>query len=159
MSTATRTESLPSMDFTSAADILKRMSESSSQAHATFASYDDQLDINKATTVEFNHIRSTLPTVQPFKLMYSEPAWLASTLDDVFKFVYINFMYSPLCQIEPDWKKRVFNIFKLWEDAARQIIKEEFALQFYKECRELKLSSAMYNLEKAYQAANHEWCI
>ena len=159
MSTVIRTASLPSMDFTSAADILKKMSESSLQAYATCSCYDDQPHINRATTVEFNHIQSTLPTVQPFKLMYAEPAWLASTLDDVFKFVYINFMYSPLCQLEPDWKKRVMNIFKLWEDAGKQIIKDEFALQFHKECRELKLSSAAYNLEKAYQAANQEWCI
>ena len=159
MCTATRTDSLLSMDFTSAVDILKRMSESSSQAHATFSSVDDHADINMATTIEFNHIRSTLPTVQPFKLMYAVPAWLASTLDDVFKFVYINFMYSPLCQIEPDWKKRVINIFKLWEDAGRQINKKEFALQFHKECRELQLPYATYNLENAYQAANHEWCI
>ena len=91
--------------------------------------------------------------------MYAEPAWLSSTLDDVFKFVYINFMYSPLCQLEPDWKKRVINIFKLWDDAGKQIIKEEFALQFHKECHELHLSDVAYNLEKAYQSANQEWRI
>ena len=150
------------MDFSPGVCGIMFMVDSNIKQYATHSKVinsADQPHINRVTTFEFNHIRATRPTIKPYRIVTIGPEYSASTLDDVFKVGYVEFIYNSLCKLEPDWEKRVINIFNLWEDIGTFIDQERFATVFHSESLDLELPSAIYSLENAYHAANCEWRI
>ena len=150
------------MDFSPGVCGIMFMVDSNIKQYATHSKVinsADQPHINRVTTFEFNHIRATRPTIKPYRIVTIGPEYSASTLDDVFKVGYVEFIYNSLCKLEPDWEKRVINIFNLWDDIGTFIDQEHFATVFHRECLYLELPSATYSLENAYHAANCEWRI
>ena len=78
-------------------------------------------------------------------------------MDELFKHHYVSYAFSLLPKIHPQWEIQLENLHLYWEQVLALIEKNQFSRMFTKECEELHLPAAEYNLEDAFGKVNNEW--
>ena len=82
---------------------------------------------------------------------------LLMDMDNIFKKIYINYMFSVISRVEPQWRKQVHYLHSIWELAGSNIPKGELTISFAKECNNLHMSIEQYNIDQAFHMTNHDW--
>ena len=160
MSSATHMDSLPSMDFTPAADILRRMSESSSQAHASSMVNSDQQTLKRSLSYDADkpHTKKQRRVIKAFDEM-GQIGKRPALMDDIFKEDYLLSVFSVLPDVEPDWQKQVNTMAEIWDEGVKLIDHKLLLKVFRDECQELSLPVETFDYDRAYRLAATEWRI
>ena len=156
----TRTVSHHSMDFTPAADILRRMSEDSSQAPASSVVNSDQRVLKRSLSNDDDmpQTKKQRKVIKAFDDMGLRGNRTRS-MDDVFKEDYLLSVFSVLPDVEPDWRKEVNTMAEIWDEGVKLIDHKLLRKLFESECLELSLPVETFDYERAYRLAATEWRI